>query len=96
MASHRPGTDVADMPGVRSACLVPGCGCRDARVLSRRRAAFFAALARSTGETADRIVEVEASWRLPAALDGPGIGRDSADPDEAREADLVPFAGLIG
>ena len=30
------------------ACLVPGCPCKDARIVSQRRAAFFAAMARRT------------------------------------------------
>ena len=36
------------------ACLVAGCTCKDARIISFRRAAFIAAMARRTGETADR------------------------------------------
>jgi len=55
--SHRP----------RSACLVAGCTCKDARIVSFRRAAFFAALARHNGETADRLVTVDPDWRLPAS-----------------------------
>jgi hypothetical protein len=58
---------------MRSACLVPGCPCKDARIVSHRRAAFFAALARGTGQTADRIVPVDASWAftwiVPASPD---------------------------
>ena len=50
---------------VRPACLVAGCPCKDARIVSHRRAAFFAAVARRTGETADRIVAAEAGWRIP-------------------------------
>ena len=49
------------------ACLVAGCTCKDARIVSFRRAAFFAALARQTGQTADRVVAVEDGWRIPAA-----------------------------
>ncbi len=49
-------------PPLRSACLVPGCPCKDARIVSHRRAAFFAAMARGAGETADRVVPVEPSW----------------------------------
>jgi hypothetical protein len=48
---------------VRSACLVAGCGCKDARIISTRRAAFFAAQAKAHGETADRTVDPEPSWR---------------------------------
>lgn len=48
---------------VRSrACLVEGCPCKDARIVSHRRAAFHAALARRTGETADRIIARETGW----------------------------------
>lgn len=51
-------------PG-RRGCLVEGCPCKDARIVSRRRAAFFAAWAREHGETADRTVVVELGWRIP-------------------------------
>ena len=47
------------------ACLVAGCTCKDARIVSHRRAAFYAAVARRSGETADRIVAAEAGWRIP-------------------------------
>lgn len=50
---------------VRSACLVPGCPCKDARIVSHRRAAFYAAVARTQGETADRNIEPDPDWRLP-------------------------------
>lgn len=49
-------------------CLVAGCPCKDARIVSRRRAAFFATLAREHGETADRAVAPEAGWRIPTLL----------------------------
>jgi hypothetical protein len=52
-------------PSRTSACLVAGCSCKDARIVSSRRAAFFAAVARRTGETADRVIAPEPSWRLP-------------------------------
>ena len=51
----------------RRSCLVEGCSCGDARIVSRRRAAFFAARARATGQTADRVIAVEAGWRIQAA-----------------------------
>jgi hypothetical protein len=51
-------------PG-RRGCLVEGCPCKDARIVSKRRAAFFADWARQHGETADRTVVVELSWRIP-------------------------------
>jgi hypothetical protein len=53
--------------GSRGACLVVGCHCKDARILSHRRAAYVASLAIANGQTANRIVPVEAGWRLPAA-----------------------------
>jgi hypothetical protein len=46
-------------------CLVEGCPCQDARIVSQRRAAFFAAWARDHGETADRSVVAEPNWRIP-------------------------------
>jgi hypothetical protein len=53
---------VAPPPSLRSACLVPGCPCKDSRIVSQRRARFFAAIARKAGETADRVVPVEPAW----------------------------------
>jgi hypothetical protein len=53
-------------PSHRGACLVAGCTCKDARIVSHRRAAFFAAVAQQTGQTADRIVAAEPGWRFPA------------------------------
>jgi hypothetical protein len=50
----------------RQACLVVGCPCKDARIVSRRRAAFFAARARFLGETANRTIVPEPGWHLPA------------------------------
>ena len=49
----------------RRGCLVEGCSCKDARIVSKRRAAFFAVWAREHGETADRSVAPEAEWRIP-------------------------------
>ena len=48
--------------GVRRACLVAGCPCKDARIVSHRRAAFFAAWAVDRGETADRFVAPDPTW----------------------------------
>jgi hypothetical protein len=48
------------------ACLVRGCPCKDARIVSRRRAAFFAAVAREHGETADRTVAPDPDWAIPS------------------------------
>jgi hypothetical protein len=50
----------------RRGCLVAGCSCKDARIVSQRRAAFFAAWARDHGETANRAVAPEADWRIPS------------------------------
>ncbi len=48
----------------RRGCLVEGCPCKDARIVSRRRTAFFAALAEQHGETANRAVSPELDWRI--------------------------------
>jgi hypothetical protein len=53
----------------RRACLVTGCACKDARIVSHRRAAYFAVLARSNGQTANRVIAAEADWAIPADLD---------------------------
>ena len=51
-------------------CLVEGCACKDARIVSVRQARFHAAVARTRGETADRVIVPEAGWLLPrVALD---------------------------
>jgi hypothetical protein len=50
----------------RRGCLVEGCPCKDARIVSRRRTAFFAAWARDHGETADRTVAQDVEWRIPS------------------------------
>jgi hypothetical protein len=52
----------------RRGCLVEGCSCKDARIVSQRRAAFFAAWARDHGETADRRVAPDTDWRIPSFL----------------------------
>ena len=49
----------------RRGCLVEGCPCKDARIVSTRRAAFFADQARLHGETANRSIAPEAGWRIP-------------------------------
>lgn len=51
----------------RRPCLVDGCSCKDARIVSRRRAAYFAARARQTGQTAHRVVPIDAGWWLPGS-----------------------------
>lgn len=70
-------SDVPSPPPQRSACLVRGCPCKDARIVSHRRAAFHAAIARRTGETADRVVPADPEWALTWASvdpqDLPGV-----------------------
>lgn len=51
----------------RSGCLVEGCPCRDARIVSHRRARFFAHLAAASGETALRVIAPEPGWQIPPA-----------------------------
>ena len=52
----------------RRGCLVEGCPCKDARIVSTRRAAFYADLARQHGETANRSIAPEIGWRLPVLI----------------------------
>lgn len=66
MDSQRASHEVTDRG--RRGCLVDGCPCKDARIISKRRAAFFAAQARQNGETADRAVAAELEWRIPAIV----------------------------
>jgi hypothetical protein len=61
-------------PTSRRPCLVDGCTCKDARIVSRRRAAYFAARARQTGQTADRVVVREPEWSLPIDKPAETIG----------------------
>ena len=49
------------------ACLTAGCPCKDARILSYRRAAFFVFIAQGRGETAARVLAAEPEWRIGAA-----------------------------
>jgi len=49
----------------RRGCLVDGCPCKDARIVSQRRTRFFAAWAKDHGETADRFVAPDLDWRIP-------------------------------
>jgi hypothetical protein len=52
---------------MRGACLISGCTCKDVRIVSYRRAAFFAAMARRSGQTAVRVIALEPDWRIPSA-----------------------------
>jgi hypothetical protein len=65
-------SDVTRTPAAMTgrACLVDGCPCKDARILSRRRAAYVAAVARSRGETASRVFAVDPGWRIPSPTGG--------------------------
>ena len=61
-----PATAPAGAPTHRDrGCLVAGCPCKDARIVSRRRARIFAAVARERGETASRIVPADPEWSIP-------------------------------
>lgn len=55
---------VTESPARMGGCLVEGCPCRDARIVSHRRTAFFAFLARQSGETADRMIAVDPAWSV--------------------------------
>ncbi len=56
-------------PPRSSRCMAPGCPCQDARIVSHRRARFFAHLAVVSGETAGRIIRPEPDWTLPPPID---------------------------
>ena len=63
----RTGEPLPIAPTIASgACLVAGCTCKDARIISHRRASFYAAVARHYGETADRVIAPDPEWRLPS------------------------------
>ena len=64
-----PETTITEAQPSRRACLVDGCSCKDARIISHRRVAYFASQAIANGETADRILPAEADWRLPTDTD---------------------------
>jgi hypothetical protein len=56
-------------PSPQRACLTIDCSCKDARIVSLRRAAFFAAIARQRGETASRLISPEPDWAIPQAFE---------------------------
>ena len=64
-----PDTTITENLPSRRACLVDGCSCKDARIISPRRIAYFASQAKARGETADRIIAAEAGWSLPTDTD---------------------------
>jgi hypothetical protein len=49
----------------KRSCRAEGCSCEDSRIVSRRRAAFHAALARAAGQTAHRQIAPDPDWQLP-------------------------------
>jgi hypothetical protein len=63
------GPDASLIPtsSLRQACLVEGCPCKDARILSPRRAAYFASVAAARGQTANREIVADDGWRLPTS-----------------------------
>lgn len=64
---HSAPESTAALAPTRSACLVAGCPCKDARIVSHRRAAFFAAVARRRGQTAERTIALDPAWSWSAA-----------------------------
>ena len=69
----------------RRACLVEGCTCKDARIVSTRRATYFASVAKARGETADRIVAADAgSGGLPVS---PAARRRAGPRGRARDVE---------
>ena len=75
-------------PVVRPACLVTGCSCKDPRIISSRRVAFFTAWAKDHGETADRVVEPDPDW--PLILDRSGTARPLSDVATVRSVSSPP------
>jgi hypothetical protein len=73
------GQDVTETTAstARRACLVEACTCKDPRIVSTRRATYFASVAKVRGETADRVVRADPSWAIPAWSD-PDVEADAA------------------
>jgi hypothetical protein len=65
LRSDLPRPTAPDASTAPRGCLQAGCPCRDARIVSHRKAAFFAAIARAAGETADRVIAPDPHWTLP-------------------------------
>jgi hypothetical protein len=74
---YRPDETTDQATPSRRPCLVDGCSCKDARIVSRRRAAYFAARARQMGQTADRVIAAEPEWSLPIDKPAETIGLGS-------------------
>jgi hypothetical protein len=62
-----PDETTALSPTVARSCRAEGCFCQDGRIVSHRRAAFYAVVARANGETADRKIVPEPGWLIRAA-----------------------------
>jgi hypothetical protein len=79
---------------MRGACITSDCTCRDSRIVSYRRAAFFGAMARRSGQTADRVVAVEPEWRIPSGplttMESPVPGERPEDHDQPADVIDVP------
>ena len=72
---NRPAEPIDQTPKTsRPPCLVDGCGCKDARIVSRRKAAYFAARAQGNGQTADRVIAPEPEWRISKEKPAETIG----------------------
>jgi hypothetical protein len=52
---------------LRGGCTAIGCTCNDLRIVSPRRARFYAYRAASRGQTAQRVITADPDWRLPTA-----------------------------
>jgi hypothetical protein len=68
MDTNESTTRIGQEREARSRCLVDGCPCQDARIVSHRRARFFAHLAETNGETASRLIRPEPGWELPRTV----------------------------
>ena len=64
------GPPEGDRPGGPSCLPRARLHCKDPRIISSRRVAFFTAWAKEHGETADRVVEPDPDW--PLILDRSG------------------------
>ena len=93
MQARDPNDDEVTEAKVRGACLASGCTCKDLQIVSRRHAAFFAAMAERSGQTAQRVIAVEADWRIPLApltAEGSIVREESSHLDEPTETIHVP------
>jgi hypothetical protein len=80
-------------PPARVACLVGGCPCKDARIISTRRIAFFAEWAKQHQETADRQIEADPLWSELVRTASERL-TDEHDRDAPRPSSIGPsYAG---